>query len=274
MSRCLSFRSRLGAPCQRTLVASTPSIASGHAMSRYATRLPPVSCTGCWRTGGGRFLHARSTRRSNTESGRRPSTVGASEHASEASSATRAGTINPFERLTDPLLAHALSQRIVERLLDAVVALHDRTQVAQGACDVRARDVVDKCVVVRIPRPVAVHLHARHRGKPAGRHRDVNSVVGEPVKAMETSRRRVRDHDAARADERRDDESLLPSPPGSGNHEYSRDWLEPCAVAHPSRSRLVRDTDFGGLPSAEALCCEAASAATAPSAPAAHMIPT
>ncbi len=34
MSRCLSLRLRAGSPCQRTLVASIPSIASGHATSR------------------------------------------------------------------------------------------------------------------------------------------------------------------------------------------------------------------------------------------------
>ena len=76
MSRFSSWRLRVGSPCQRTLVASTPSIASGHATSRYAVRVPPASFTSGWRTGGGSLLQARSTILSNIESGSAPTRSG------------------------------------------------------------------------------------------------------------------------------------------------------------------------------------------------------
>ena len=119
MSRALSRRDRLGAPCQRRLVASTASIASGQARSRRATRVPPRSWTTSWRTGGGSPpLRAHPVDEAFEHvGGERASSVWKGEDAAEHRGATRPRAIDAIERLPNPTLADE-TQRIIERPLD------------------------------------------------------------------------------------------------------------------------------------------------------------
>ena len=82
--------------------------------------------------------------------GQRTDAIGACEDAPEPGRARRAWAIDPFQGLADPPLARPSPKRVVERLLDPIVATHRRTEVAQRASDVRARDVVDPRVIATL----------------------------------------------------------------------------------------------------------------------------
>ena len=75
-------------------------------------RVPPTSRTSSWRTGGGSRLHARSTMRSNIESGSAPGAIGSGEDTPEPGGARRAWAIDPIQGLADPPLARPSPERV------------------------------------------------------------------------------------------------------------------------------------------------------------------
>ncbi len=105
-------------------------------------------------------MHARSTIRSNIESGSGAGAIGSGEDSPEPPGARRARAVDPIQGLADPSLARPSPERVVERLLDAIVTTHHCTEVAQRARDVRARDVVDPRVIAVVPHSVTMHDHA------------------------------------------------------------------------------------------------------------------
>jgi len=86
---------------------------------------------------------------------------------------------------------------------------------------------------------------------PWAMHAHLDSRLTETVQAVKRGRSAVRDNDAAWPYQRRDHESLFPSPRHGSDHQHTVYRLEPCSGSQTRCDGFVGYSQLSGLPSAE-----------------------